>query len=174
MCKIKQLKNNVIIIIKMSQNLSDLSLKIYDVDSAEYEEISKPFRILSELCRTGNSESIEKFLNTNNISNYDISIAFHGACVDNLENAKWLYDNYKKPCNDYMKTTVFFLQEILRKKNVETLLWLKSLNNPIFISHVDSWLCTLINERCIDCDEFKLLYEHFFDRFEYLNPHKNK
>jgi len=143
------------------------AVKPFSIYSTE-EEPKSIFRNFSELCSTGNAETIEKFLDKNKISNYEIGMAFHGACEDNLENAKWLYDNYKKPCNDYMKTTAFFLQGILYSNKIDTLLWLKSLNNPIFISHIDMLFRVLINERLTDCNEIKILYEHFFDRFEYL------
>jgi hypothetical protein len=137
------------------------------------EDTGSTAYIFRELCRTGNPESIEEFLKLNKVSDHTIGFGFHKSCESNLENAKWFYNNYREVCNDYMETTVFFLQGILTDNKIETLLWLKSLNNEIFISHIDCILRVLINERKADCAEMKLLYKHFLDRFEYLNPNKN-
>lgn len=127
--------------------------------------------VFDELCRTGNSELVKQYLETNSTvanSTTAIGIGFDICCYSNLDTAKLLYDNYKEACNIHINTTVFFAGNLLTMNNIEALLWLKSLNNEFFINQIDYLFITLINERNIECKEFKLLYEHFYDRFEYL------
>lgn len=64
--------------------------------------------------------------------------------------------------------TSFFAKDLISRNKLETLLWLKSLNNDQFNYQIDLLFVVLINKRCIENDLFKFLYEHFFDRFENL------
>lgn len=122
----------------------------------------------NELCRSGNSESIKTFLESNKIDEQTIGTGFDNGCAFNLDNAKWLYNNYTEACNKYIGMTCFFAKDLVSHNKLEALLWLKSIHNELFISQIDLLFSLLINEKCIESNEFKLLYEHFFDRFEYL------
>ncbi len=146
---------------------ANLSLKDMFANNININNSTKPTNdiFFNQICRIGNPEIIESFMQLNDIGKYTIGTGFDNGCMFNLDNAKWLYQNYKDACESYISSTCFFTRDLLNHNKIETLLWLKSLNIKSFFYQIDLLFILLINEKSTDCDIFKLLYEHFHDRF---------
>lgn len=99
---------------------------------------------------------------------YTVGAEFSAACILNLDDAIKLYTNYTEYCNYYMECCSFFASTLISFNKVDTLLWLKSLNNEIFNLQIDSIFINCMNKKDIECDQFKIAYKYFSDRFEYL------
>lgn len=63
---------------------------------------------------------------------------------------------------------MFFVKDLVNHNKLDTLLWLKSINLTPFICQIDLLIALLVYEKQTDCDGFKLLYEHFNDRYQFL------
>lgn len=124
--------------------------------------------IFNNLCRTGNSELVKQYLETNSeVANNTVAIGigFDICCFYNLDTAQWLYNNYKEACDQHIKTTVFFAEDLLTRNKIKSLLWLKSINNKDFLLQIENIFKCLIDEGLADCDDFHFLYDYFNESF---------
>lgn len=130
------------------------------------------------ICCEGTPKIVESYLKLHNVDEYDIGTGFDNSCMFNLDNAKYLYKNYKATCQKYIYSTCAnymyslddkwsFATAFVNNNKLDTLLWLKSLYLPQFNFQID-YLIMVVACKNNEGDLYKFLYEHFYDRFKYL------
>ena len=137
------------------------------MNSIETEKITNSI-FFNLICRDGTPEIVSSYLKLYDVDEYTIRTGFDNGCMFNLDNAKLLYTNYQSACEKYVNSMCFFAKDLVNHNKLDTLLWLKSIDLKPFIFQIDILFAVLINQKQIECDGFKLLYEHFNDRFQYL------
>ncbi len=110
----------------------------------------------------GTPETIKSNFDSNLLNEDDIWLGFRFACCDNLNNAKWLYNNYKNICCSHF-TTGTFARDLAVHGRKETLIWLKELNDPNINKEVNCFIQKYIFEENV-FESFKEIFPNIYKK----------
>ncbi len=116
-------------------------------------------------CRKGTPVELDNFLQLNQIDDAHVGIGFSFCCSENLDNAKWLFENHKDSCLGYVKKSLFFMPRLLNEDRMDVLLWLKEVTPDNFNLQLDVLYNTMISRND---------YSELFDKLVSLSPDKYK
>lgn len=107
----------------------------------------------------GKPDDIEEALKLKKINDKsDISIGFHRASLLNLENAKWLYQNYKEICDSVLEKRIMAKElSVHNTPKKDILCWLKELNS----NNVKEEVSLILNKYIYEEELIKSLIEIF-------------
>ncbi len=118
-------------------------------------------------------DNIKKFIDLNLIDNNDIYNGFHTACLINLDNAKWLYTNYKDICDNVLKNHIMAKELAVHntpKKDI--LLWLKDLNSDYVKNEVNLILLKHFYEKNL-IDNLIQLFPDIYNQILFSHSNNN-